>query len=122
MTRVLIVEDDASIRDITAMALRSAGHEVDVAASGREALEQIARAPVDVILLDIRMPLMDGAEFARRYRELAATPAPIIVLTAGRDVALAGRGLVAARYLEKPFDLDALLDAVDEVAGAAASD
>jgi CheY-like chemotaxis protein len=121
MTRILVVEDDASIRDITAMALRSAGHQVDVAASGGEALDRIGRGPVDVILLDIRMPVMDGAEFARRYRELVATPAPIIVLTAARDATLAGGDLIAARYLEKPFDLDDLLNAVDEVTAAAAN-
>lgn len=122
MTRVLIVEDDTSIRDIMAMALRSAGHDVEVAASGREALDRIGRGTVDVILLDIRMPVMDGAEFARRYRELVATPAPIIVLTAARDATRAGGDLLAARYLAKPFDLDDLLDAIDEVAGAAAAD
>ena len=122
MTRVLIVEDDAGIRDIMAMALRSAGHDVDVAASGAEALDRIGRGPVDLILLDVRMPMMDGAEFARRYREVVATPAPIIVLTAARDATLARGDLAAARYLEKPFDLDDLLDAVDEVIGAAAAE
>lgn len=118
MSRVLVVEDDASIRDITALALRSAGHTVDTAASGPQALALLEHETVDVILLDVRMPLMDGAEFARRYRERTPAPAPIIVLTAARDSTMARAEFQASRFIEKPFDLEALLGAIEDVAGA----
>lgn len=119
MTRVLVVEDDASIREIAELALSSAGHDALVVSSGAAALELLAREVVDVILLDVRMPLMDGAEFARRYREACTAPAPIIVLTAARDATIARDDLLAARYIEKPFDLDDLLTAIEEVAAPA---
>jgi DNA-binding response OmpR family regulator len=119
MTRILVIEDDASIREITELALQSAGHDALVVSNGPAALELLAREAVDVILLDVRMPLMDGAEFARRYRETAAAPVPIIVLTAARDATIAANDLPAARYIEKPFDLEHLLTAIGEVAETA---
>jgi CheY-like chemotaxis protein len=115
MTRVLLVDDDAAIREVTGLALESAGHSVRVAASGDEALDLLAKEPADVILLDVRMPYMDGVEFARRYHDRVTRPAPIIVLTAARD-APAEDGLRGRRYVEKPFDLDELLAAIAEVA------
>lgn len=122
MTRVLVVEDDASIREIIGLALGSAGHEPMLAPDGAEALERLGREDADLILLDVRMPGMDGAEFARRYRAATSRPAPIVVLTAARDATLSRGDLAASRYLEKPFDLDELLAVIDEVAGADAAD
>lgn len=122
MSRVLVVEDDASIREIIGLALASAGHEPILVSDGAAGLAMLGREDVDVILLDVRMPGIDGAEFARRYRAEATEPAPIVVLTAARDATLARADLAASRYLEKPFDLDELLATIDEVAGAAAAD
>ena len=119
MSRILVVEDDDSIRLITELALVSAGHEVRAAATGYEALEHLTRESADLILLDLRMPLMDGTEFAREYRERAGA-APIVVLTAATERAVSRKELSASRYLEKPFDLDELLRVVDEVAGGGA--
>jgi DNA-binding response OmpR family regulator len=114
VTRVLVIEDDAGIREITQLALESMGFDVRTASTGQHALEAVAREPVDAILLDVRMPLMDGAEFARRYRARTERPAPIIVLTAartdhGHDV------FAGSRYIEKPFDLDDLARVINEV-------
>lgn len=122
MSRVLVVEDDASIREIIGLALASAGHEPILASDGAAALALLGREEVDLVLLDVRMPGMDGAEFARRYRAETTEPAPIVVLTAARDVTLARAELGASRYLEKPFDLEELLATIDEVAGSAAAD
>jgi len=119
VSRVLVVEDDASIREIAELALLSAGHEPHIVSNGASALELLATEPVDVILLDVRMPIMDGAEFARRYRASSAAPVPIIVLTAARDATIARNDLPAARYIEKPFDLERLLAAIDEVVAPA---
>ena len=120
MTRILIVDDDASIREITQLALEANGFEVATAASGQHALDALARHPADAILLDVRMPFMSGAEFARRYRELNASPAPIVVLTAGRDGDAVTDVLRGSRHVEKPFDVDDLVRTINEVIGARA--
>ena len=120
MTRVLVIDDDASIREITQLALESMGFDVRVAATGLHALESVAREPVDAILLDVRMPLMDGAEFARRYRARTERPAPIIILTAARSAGPGQDMFAGSRYVEKPFDLDDLARVINEVVAQAA--
>jgi CheY-like chemotaxis protein len=114
MTRVLLVEDDAGIREITQLALESLDFAVRVAASGQEALDLLAHEPADAILLDVRMPLMDGAEFARLYRARTPRPAPIILLSAAPS-SDAWRPLAESRYVEKPFDIDDLARVINEV-------
>ena len=115
MTKVLIVEDDAGIREITELALTAMGFDVRVAASGQHALDLVAQEPVDAILLDVRMPVMNGAEFARRYRAQTARPAPIILLTAARPGEAGHDDVAGSRYVEKPFDLDDLARVINEV-------
>ena len=119
MTHVLLVEDDAGIREITQMALESMGFEVRVAPSGQRALDLLEQEPADAILLDVRMPVMDGAEFARRYRARTPRPAPIILLSAAPSTD--GRQPVGeSRYIEKPFDIDDLARVINEVTAGAA--
>lgn len=111
--RVLVVDDDDSIRDFVSVALAYEGYEVVSAENGEAALGAIDRGRgVAVILLDMRMPVMDGWEFARVYRERPGPHAPIIVLTAARDAADYAAQIQADGFLAKPFDLDALLRAV----------
>jgi two-component system response regulator MprA len=112
MTRVLVVDDDAAIRQVIVFALSDEGFEVDQARDGLAALQAVDRQHPDLILLDMRMPGMDGWEFVKRYRELPHPQAPIIVLTAAQDVAQRGADVNAAGYLSKPFDLDTLLERV----------
>ena len=114
MTRVLLVEDDAGIREITHMALESMGFTVRVAPSGQRALDLLEQEPADAILLDVRMPVMDGAEFARLYRARTPQPAPIILLSAAPSTD-ARQPIAESRYVEKPFDLDDLARVIDEV-------
>ena len=120
--RVLVVDDDESIRELVEMALSSEGHMVMTAPHGAAALEVIARTPPDVILLDMKMPVMDGWELARRYRAMPGPHAPIVVVTAAADAA--GRAadvaadVAADGHLPKPFDLDDLLRVVQEHAPA----
>lgn len=110
--RVLVVDDD-SIRDFVSVALSYEGYEVVSAENGEAALGAIDRGRgVAVILLDMRMPVMDGWEFARVYRERPGPHAPIIVLTAARDAADYAAQIQADGFLAKPFDLDALLRTV----------
>src|SRR6185436_4929569 len=80
--RVLVVDDDESIRQFSEMALRDDGFEVAVAPEGATALLEAAAFKPDVILLDMRMPGVDGWTFAETYRAGPGPHAPILVLTA----------------------------------------
>jgi DNA-binding response OmpR family regulator len=107
--RVLVVDDDTDTRDALADALTDAGFLVEQAATGAQALEWMDRCgDPDVILLDLRMPGMDGAQFLERARD---TRARVIVLTgeaSARVLSLAQN----AKVLAKPIDLDQLESAV----------
>ena len=105
---ILVVDDDASIRDLIAMALVGQGYEVEAAPHGAAALEIVGHTQPSMILLDMRMPVMDGWEFARVYRGQPGPHAPIIVLTAARDAGQRAAEISADGFLGKPFDLDDL--------------
>lgn len=107
--RILVVDDDDTIRELIAMALEDEGYLTAVARHGLEALAVASRMQVDLILLDMRMPVMDGWDFARAYHERPGPHAPIVVLTAGRSAAEAAVQISAAAFLAKPFELDRLL-------------
>jgi CheY-like chemotaxis protein len=109
---VLVVEDQQDIREFVALVLEGEGYRVSTAENGAVALEQVAREPVDVVLLDMRMPVMDGWAFARAYRERPGPRAPIVVLTAAQDAASRAAQIQADDYLGKPFELDDLLNVV----------
>jgi CheY-like chemotaxis protein len=117
--RILVVEDDDGIRDLVDLILSSAGYEVFTAPDGATALQVVARTRPDLVLLDMRMPIMDGWEFARRYRASREPHAPIVVLTAARDAAERAAEIQANGYLGKPFDVDELLTLVSQHAGQA---
>jgi two-component system, chemotaxis family, chemotaxis protein CheY len=106
---VLVVEDDQELRDVIEWALADAGYPVTAAENGAVALRAIEHRAPGAILLDMRMPVMDGWMFAQSYRDLPGPHAPIIVLTAARDAAEWAEQIRAADYLAKPFELDELL-------------
>ena len=112
MGRVLVVDDDAQIRDVVALALLDEGYEVVTAANGAIALERAVEYPPHLILLDMRMPVLDGWRFAAAYRAQTAHPAPIVVMTAAQDARRWAAEIAAAGCLPKPFDLGHLLDLV----------
>jgi CheY-like chemotaxis protein len=114
--RVLVVDDDASIRELLATALEDDGYEVVPATNGQDALSVVERWRPDVIVLDLMMPVMDGWTFAKRLRE--RDQIPIVVLSAANDLARHARTVGATDVISKPFDLDQLLP---KVARAAAS-
>jgi len=115
--RVLVVDDDQGIRELVSTALTEEGYDVSGAADGAEALDRIAETPPDVILLDMRMPVMDGWEFARRYRSQPEPHAPIVIVTAALDVAKDAREIGADGFLAKPFQIDDLVALVEQHAG-----
>jgi two-component system response regulator MprA len=114
--RVLVVDDDALIRDTLATALGDEGYTVRVAGDGRSALTSIGIWRPDVIVLDLMMPVMDGASFRAAQRSAADTAQiPVIVLSAAHEVQARAAALDPAAIFTKPFDLGALLDAIASV-------
>src|SRR5690349_18916170 len=107
--RVLVVEDDDSIRDLVDLVLTSAGYETMTASDGAIALQVLGTVHPDLVLLDMRMPVMDGWELARQYRAMPGPHAPIVVMTAARDAAQRAAEIDANGYLGKPFDMRELL-------------
>src|SRR6202044_593233 len=108
--RLLVVDDDPDVLDSLGRALRLAGYSVSFASNGGEALEAVARSPVDLIVLDVLMPMVDGFDTCRRLRE-RGDATPILVLTArdGIDDRVTGLEMGADDYLVKPFALRELL-------------
>jgi DNA-binding NtrC family response regulator len=108
--RVLLVDDDDTFRRVMASELTRRGYTVATALSGRDALEQAGRLAVDVTLLDLRLPDMDGIEVLERLRDRAAAPAGVVVLTGHGtiDTAIRAMRLGAYDYLEKPCPIEKL--------------
>jgi CheY-like chemotaxis protein len=115
--RVLVVDDDLSIRELLAAALEEDGYEVVPATNGQDALSVCERWRPDVIVLDLMMPVMDGWTFAKRLKE--RDDIPIVVLSALNDLERDARKIGAAYVVGKPFDLDQLLPKVARAAEAA---
>jgi two-component system, chemotaxis family, chemotaxis protein CheY len=113
---ILVVDDDEGIREFVQTVLSDEGYEVRTAWHGAAALELLEQVSPSVILLDMRMPVMDGWEFARQYRERPGPHAPIIVVTAARDADDRAAQIAADGVLPKPFRLHQLLALVDQYA------
>ncbi len=111
---VLIVDDDAAIREVLSEVLSDEGYAVDTAANGSEALVYLQAAPrPGLILLDLMMPVMNGWEFRAAQQldpELAAIP--VITISANAELVRGVPQLEVAQHLRKPIDLDDLLMAV----------
>jgi two-component system response regulator MprA len=109
MTRVLIVDDEPAVRAALDRALRLDRYEVELAADGREALDLLAEARLDAVVLDVAMPGIDGLEVCKRLRE-AGDRTPVLMLTArdAVDDRVAGLDAGADDYLVKPFALKEL--------------
>ena len=107
--RILLVEDDPSIREVTSMGLRAAGFEVDTAADGVAGLEQWRTIQPDLVLLDVMLPRMDGLEVCREIRRESTTP--VVMLTARGDTIDVVVGLEAGAddYVRKPFEMPELV-------------
>jgi DNA-binding response OmpR family regulator len=103
--RVLVVEDDANVRQLCATVLREAGYRVETAVDGRDALDQLDPEP-DLILLDLAMPFMDGPEFLSRFRASVAHRRTPVLIVSATDLGAVLAG--AQGVLEKPFAIDAL--------------
>jgi two-component system nitrogen regulation response regulator NtrX len=111
--RILVVDDETAIREAIRMTLEYEGYRVDEARSGQDGLDKATRTPYDAILLDIKMPVLDGIEVLENLKA-QRVPAPVIMVSGHGDVSTAvectKRG--AFDFLEKPLNRDKLLLAV----------
>ena len=103
--RILLVEDDPSIREVTAIGLRAAGFEVETASDGAAGLERWRELQPDLVLLDVMLPRLDGLEVCREIRRESTVP--IVILTARGDTIDVVVGLEAGAddYVRKPFEM-----------------
>jgi CheY-like chemotaxis protein len=112
--RLLVVDDDANIREMLDMVLVSEGFEVVTAAHGAAALTLLDQIRLDVILLDMKMPVMDGWEFLKRYRQRPGQKVPVVVLTAAQDDKRRAADVGADAYIAKPFAIDDLIRVLNQ--------
>jgi CheY-like chemotaxis protein len=119
--RILVVEDDPDLAALEADVLQESGHQVEIASNGREALDAVQRAAPDLILLDMKMPVMGGREFAEEYRRREPKAAPIVVVTAADDAQRRAAEVGASAWMGKPFDPELLVEKVATVLDPAAT-
>ena len=117
MVAILVVEDEFGIAEVLEAALVDAGHEVFIAINGRQGLGRLAERPVQLVLLDFMMPVLDGPGMLRvmrdnpEYRDI-----PVIVMSSLPEAAVAevASGMYAG-FLRKPFKLQAVIEAVNAI-------
>ena len=122
--RVLLAEDNQINAVLATAILKRAGHHVDVAGNGQEAIETFVLAPYDIVLMDMRMPELDGIEATKRLREEGHLDVPIVALTANAMAADRDECLAAGMndFLSKPFDPSELLEVLNRWTNAAPQD
>lgn len=110
MNKILVIDDDANIRRLAGTLLSDAGFDVCEAADGRDALLKLEKNKIDICIVDIMMPQMDGLDFCRNARKFYEEM-PILMLTAKSEIGLKieSYGLGADDYLTKPFEAEELL-------------
>jgi CheY-like chemotaxis protein len=110
---ILVVEDDPTIGEFIQMALQDEGYEVLCTTNGRDALDVVRQRAVSIVILDMRMPIMDGCGFLAAYSEETLVRAPIIAVSANsRSSGCVTPDVVA--YVAKPFDLNLLINLVEK--------
>jgi CheY-like chemotaxis protein len=111
---LLVVDDDALMRELISLLLQGEGYQVREAADGQEALDQLRQGPVpDCILLDLGMPRMDGRQFLSRQRhDPRLASIPVLLVSGQPHLAEQAAFLGVADYLQKPFPPDALFQAL----------
>jgi DNA-binding response OmpR family regulator len=101
--RVLVVDDDVTVRDVVRRYLERAGHEVRLAGNGEEALRLAEDIRPDLVVLDLMLPGLDGLEVCRRLRQRAAVPVVMLTALGEEEDRIAGLQLGADDYVTKPF-------------------
>ena len=116
--RILVVDDEASIRDLLSKTLALAEYDVDVAADGRSALERMRMYPYDLLIADLKMPGMDGLTVIREAKRYKGD-LPVIIITgfSTESSAIEAVNLGVAGYLTKPFRVPQVLAAAAKALG-----
>jgi CheY-like chemotaxis protein len=107
---ILVVDDDATIRLLLRAALVHEEYDVVDAENGLMALDLVRRRMPDLIFLDLKMPVMSGYEFLKKYQEQFSKRAPVVVVSGVDDIALRVSDLGAVDFLEKPFHIEHVLE------------
>lgn len=118
---ILTIDDSASVRQMIVLTLSGAGHNVIEAGNGADGYSKAVAQPVDAILTDLNMPVMNGIEFIKKYRQHPASKGvPIIFLTTESDDALKAEAKAAGAtgWIVKPFKQDQLVAVIKKVTGA----
>jgi two-component system chemotaxis response regulator CheY len=111
-SRILIVEDDEAVSGFLSLALTDEGYDVEVAHNGWVGLTAIENYKPDLILLDLRMPVLDGWEFMAVYRG-SPQPVPIIGVSSERNAAGLAENLGLTAFISKPFTLDDVFNCIE---------
>ena len=107
--KILIVEDEKEISDCIKEFLESENYQVGAAENGREALDVLSRSSLpNLILLDMKMPQMNGWQFAEEFKILYGHSVPLLVMTAASQVELRAKEVKADDFIGKPFDFNQL--------------
>ena len=113
---VLVIEDEAVLRFMLTAVLDDEGFDVRAAANGREGLQILARWQPAIIVLDFHMPVMDGPAFcAEQHRSPALADIPVLLVSAATDLKQQATTLEAAGSIAKPYDVDELIEAVNQI-------
>ncbi len=116
--RILIVDDEEGFRDGVADLLEMEGYQVSVARDAVEAVRLVPQFRPEAILLDLRMPLLDGEGFLRGMNGLTASrQVPVVLISARDDLAAVASRTGAAAYLSKPFEAPQLLSLLEKLLG-----
>jgi DNA-binding response OmpR family regulator len=117
MARILVVDDDPSIRQLLTDVLEMEGYEVSIAVDGLAAVRMVEAASPDFVILDVMMPGLDGFGVLGTIRAQPGEPVPVLMLTAAAEADASARAWVSGvdYYLAKPFTADAVLDLIGGV-------
>jgi two-component system chemotaxis response regulator CheY len=118
MARILAVDDSAAMRQMVGITLAGAGHQVEQAIDGCQALEIAEKQKFDLVITDVNMPNMDGITLVRELRTLAAykfTPMLVLTTEASPDKKMQGKQAGATGWLVKPFNPEKLLATIAKV-------
>ena len=126
MARVLVVDDDATVREVVVDYLRAAGHDVSEAVDGAGALESVRVSGADLVVVDVMMPGIDGLEVCRRLRRVSDVPIVLLTALGAEQDRVVGLETGADDYVTKPFSPRELVLRVDSIlrrsAGGTAND
>ena len=113
--RILVVDDDAAMRDYLREELEHEGFRVEVAGSGRAGVERVKQGGIDLVVSDVKMPDLDGLDLLREVREVQPAPYVITITAFGSiDTAIRAVKLGAFDYITKPFEIEQLVLVIDK--------